>query len=252
MKRILIALIISVCLFSCSKDKNDDTINSGHESYKPDASVTADEPVMYTKDGVIHDKAVIKNYLTRRQVLSYYVFDQSTGDASGLGLGSYTLEFTSDKNVLLGNIKGEITSKNDTLMMIAGVETSVSEPGQKSLSDSLMDMVNKNGPLAECPTYYTAPCPYKKKYPMLIKGSEYYIPYVVATASTNVLVPTMLGVPMDYTYFTHKQGESMLFNESMITKLGGTVVITSNNLNYVVDKNDTLVIQQLRRRMIKQ
>jgi hypothetical protein len=246
MKRILIVLMISTSLFSCNKEDN--TINNGHKSYKPEGTIIADEPVMYTKNGIVNDKAIIKDYLTRREVLASYAIDQSI---SADKLSSYTFEFLSDSTVLRGNEHVDIISKTDNVMMLAALDSAVSVVGKKSITDSLMDMVNLNGPLAECPTYYTAPCMYRQKYPLQIKDGQYYIPYVVAAVSTNYPVPTIFGVPMDYTVFTFRRGESMFFNESMTTKPGGTVTYTDNNTTYTVDRQDTVVIQTMRQRMIK-
>ena len=245
MKKILITLLVCTGIFSCSKDNPD----PAKDSYKPGNVIIADAPVMYTNDGVIHDQALMKDYLTRRGIpLTSYVFDGSAPPA----LTSYTLEFQAGKNVLIGNIKAEIISQNDSLILMAGVESSVIEIGQKSWSDSLMDKVNLNGPLAECPTYYTAPCPYRKKYPLQIINAEYYIPYVVATISTNANIPTSFGVPMDYTNMTHKAGETLLFNKSMTTTLGGTVTYKSNNIDYTLDRYDTVLVQTMRQRLVKQ
>jgi hypothetical protein len=248
MKKILITLLVCTGLFSCSKD--DDKINSNNESYKPDGTIISEPAVMYTKDGISHDQTVIKGYLTRRGRLSAYALDQSVPSASAFS--SYTLEFTGDKSVLMGNVKGEIISKNDTLMMIAAVNVSTEAPRARGVVDTLVDLINKNGPLAECPAYYTAPCPYKKKYPVLITSGHYYIPYVVATVSTNVLQPTMFGVPADYTYFSYEDGQSMLFNEEVTKKLGGSLEYVFNNLTYVLDRNDTLIIQKMRQGLTRQ
>jgi len=250
MKKILITLVTCTCIYSCSK--NDDSItDSNKNAYKAGNVVTAGEPVMYTNNGVtIHDQAIIKDYVTRRGFLSDYVFNKPTADASMFT--AYTLDFPDTRNVLIGNTKAEIVDKTDTLMLIAALDGAVTPAGEKSWSDSLMDMVNKNGPLAECPSYYTHPCSYRKKYPLLIVDGSYYIPYVVATISTNVMIPTQFGVPMDYTVFTHKKGETMIFNKSMVSKLGRTLPYISNNLTYLLQSNDTLVVQTLRQQMVKQ
>ncbi|GAA3934608.1 hypothetical protein GO495_30085 [Chitinophaga oryziterrae] len=251
MKRILITLLTCTCLYSCSKNDDGTTPDSRNESYKAGNVVTADEAVMYTNNGVaIHDQAIIKDYVTRRGVLSDYVFDKSTADASMFT--AYTLEFSDAKHTVIGNTKAEIVDKSDSLILMAVLDSAVTPAGQKSWSDSLMDMVNKNGPLAECPSYYTDPCSYRKKYPLLIADSNYYIPYVVATITTNVMIPTQFGVSMDYSVYTHKRGETMLFDKSMVSKLGRTLPYVSGSLTYLLQSNDTLVVQTLRQKMVKQ
>lgn len=248
MKKILITLLVCIGTFSCSKDDNG--TNGGKDAYKPDNVIISDEPVMYTKNGIIHDQAIMKDYLTRRGGLSAYAFDKATQPASMFS--SYTLEFQAGKNVLIGNRKAEIIDKNDSVMIMAVLDSSISEIGNKSWSDSLMDKVNKNGPLAECPTYYTDPCSYRKKYPIQIINGQYYIPYVIASVSVNAFVPTMFGATMDVTSFKHQVGQSMLFNKSMTATLGGSMTVPGNGVNYTVDRYDTLIIQTMRQRMIKQ
>jgi hypothetical protein len=245
MKRILITLLICTGIVSCTKDDN-----VKKDSYLPADVVIADEPVMYTNNGISHDQAVMKDYLKRRGVLASYAFDHST--PSTASLSSYSLEFQTGKNVLIGKTNAEIIDQNDSLMMIALLDSSVPEVGEKSWSDSLMDRVNKNGPLAECPAYYTAPCPYRKKYPLQIIDGQYYIPYVVATVSTNAFIPTDFGVLMDYTYFTFKAGESMLFNTDVTGQLGGTLSYTFHQNEYTLDRYDTVIVQTMRRHLIKQ
>jgi hypothetical protein len=251
MKKILITLLTCTCIYSCSK--NDDNATPGSKngsSFKPSGVVTADKPVMYTNGGVaINDQAIIKDYLTRRGWVSDYVFDTQTADANTFS--SYTLEFSDDKT-LMGNTKVEIVNETDTSKLMAVLDSAATPAGQKSWTDSLMDMVNKNGPLAECPSYYTDPCSYRKKYPLLIANSTLYIPYVVASITTNVMIPTQFGVPMDYTVYTHKKGETMIFNKSMVSKLGRTLPYTSGSLTYLLQSNDTLVVQTLRQQMVKQ
>lgn len=248
MKKILITLLTCSCIYSCSK--NDDGANPGSRNgllYEPGGVVTADKPVMYTNGGVaIHDQTIIKDYLTRRGWVSDYVFDGQTADAKMYS--SYTLDFSDAKYILIGMTKGEIVNKTDTSMLMAVLDSAITPVGEKSWTDSLMDMVNKNGPLAECPSYYTDPCSYRKKYPLLIADNSYYIPYVVASITTNVMIPTGFGVPMDYGVFTHKRGETMVFNKSMVSKLGRTVSYNS----YLLQSNDTLVVQTLRQQMVKQ
>jgi hypothetical protein len=62
------------------------------------------------------------------------------------------------------------------------------------------------------------------------------------------MIPTGFGVPMDYSVFTHKRGETMGFNKSMVSKLGRTLSYNS----YLLQSNDTLVVQTLRQQMVKQ
>ncbi len=238
MKKMLILLLLCVTAFSCSKDDN---TSPGHdlESYRPSDDVSVDAPVMYTANGVIHDQKIIKDYIVRRGDAAYFTFDAST--ASGANLSSFTLEFQDDKNALRGNQKVEIISKNDTLIMLAAIDSTQDSPKpEKNIADSLMDLVELGGPVSECPTYYTDPCKYRKKYPILISGGKYYIPYVTATVTSTTWVPTPFGVPMEWTETSHVHGPVMRFNKEVISHLGSG------------QYTDTLVVQIARRALTRQ
>jgi len=235
MKKMLILLVMCTCAFACSKDHDGNSRNA----YSPGDVVTVDETVMYTGNSTIYDKALIKDYVTRRGRASSYILDATTG--SGAHLSSYTLEFQGEKNVLLGNIKTEIISKNDTLMMLAAVDFTEDSPKPNTnVADSIMNLVSLGGPASECPTYYTSPCKYRKKYPVRIVNGQYYFAYVVATATSTSWKPSPFGVPVELTELSHLQGQTMLFDRNVISKLS-----QENN-------KDTLVVQILRRPLTKQ
>ncbi|MCF6401302.1 hypothetical protein L3C95_00345 [Chitinophaga filiformis] len=237
MKKMLILLVMCTCVFACSKDDNDSP--DSRNAYQPGDMVTVDETVMYTGNTPIYDKALIKDYLTRRGRASAYILDAATG--SGAHLSSYTLEFQGEKNVLLGNIQTEIISKNDTLMMLAAVDFKEDSPKpNNNVADSIINLVQLDGPASECPTYYTDPCKYRKKYPVRIINGQYYLAYVVATATSTWWKPSPFGVPMELTDLSHLAGPAMLFNSKVISKLS-----QENN-------RDTLVVQILRRPLTKQ
>ncbi|PWV54490.1 hypothetical protein [Chitinophaga sp. S165] len=160
MKKMLTLLLLCVTVFSCSKDDNTAPGN-GLESYRPSDDVSVDAPVMYTYNGVVHDQKIIKDYIVRRGHAAYFTFDAST--TSGAALSSFTLEFQDDKNVLRGNQKTEIISKNDTLLMLAAIDSTQDSPKpEKNIADSLMDLVELGRPVTDCPTYYSDPCKYRK------------------------------------------------------------------------------------------
>jgi len=235
MKKMLILVVICTCVFACSKDDN----GTSRNAYSPGDVVSVDETVMYTGTTTIYDKAVIKDYLTRRGRASSYILDASTG--AGTHLSSYTLEFQGEKSVLLGNIKTEILSKNDTLMMLAAVDYSEDSPKpNRTVADSLVNLVQLGGPASQCPTYYTAPCKYRKQYPVRIVNGQYYFAYVVATVTSTRWESSPFGVPMELTALGYLAGPAMLFDPNVVSKLSQD------------NSKDTLVVQILRRPLTKQ
>jgi hypothetical protein len=250
MKRVMIALIACTFLFACSKDDKNDTTPDPYnndESYQPSADVILEEPVMYTNNSVIHDQALIADYVAR---IGY-----QRPALTGNDLSSYSLTFTGGNNVLLGNIKATIINKNDSLMLIEAVDYANEETRKKSVCDTLLDLLPKNGPLAECPTYYTNPCKYKKKYPVLISGGNYYIPYLVTSVSTTTYRP-IFGVMMEFRDKSYFAGPSMVFNDSLLTYLSNNTMLTYYDdvlsREITTQRYDTMVVQSVRRLLKKQ
>lgn len=126
-------------------------------------------------------------------------------------------------------------------MVLAAVDLTQDNPKpEKTVADSLMDLVELGGPVTECPTYYTDPCKYRRKYPILISGGQYYIPYVIATVTSTTWVPSPFGVPMEWTVTAHVHGPVMRFNREMVSQLSRA------------EYTDTLVIQTARRALTRQ
>lgn len=239
MKKMLILSLMCICVFACSKDEDENSPGAGSESYRPADVVTVDAAVMYTGNNVITDQALIRDYVSRREFLSHFTFDATT--VSGANFSSYTMNFQDGKNVMLGNKKAEVISKNDTLMMLAAVDATVDQPKpNKTVSDSLLNLVELGGPVTECPSYYTNPCEYRKKYPTLIIGGQYYIPYVVAVVTSTTFVPSPFGVPMEWTEKSAIAGPVMRFNRDVVSQLSKS------------NARDTLVVQIARRALIRQ
>jgi|GEM_PF-988036 len=251
MKRVLIALMACSFLFACKKDNNDatpDPYNNSDESYQPTNEIISDGAVMYTNNDVIHDQALISDYITR---MGYPAETPGPND-----LSSYSLTFTGGNNVLRGNRKAEIISKNDTLMTIAELDYTTDNPGPRSVPDTLLDLLPKNGPLSECATYYTNPCSYRKKFPILISGGNYAIPYFVATVSTTTWRP-IFGIMMPFTNKGYTAGPSMILNDSLlINKIKNNTTLTYYDdvlqREITTQRYDTIVVQIMHRPLKKQ
>lgn len=248
MKRVLIALMACSFLFACKKDDaTPDPYNNSDESYQPTNEIIADGAVMYTNNDVIHDQALIADYITR----------MGSPETPGPNdLSSYSLTFTGGNNVLRGSRKAEIINKSDTLMTIAEVDYTTDNPGKKTVCDSLLDLLPKNGPLTECATYYINPCSYRKKFPILISGGNYSIPYLVATASTTTWRP-IFGMMMAFTNKAYTAGPSMILSDSLlIDKIKNNTTLTYYDdvlqRDITTQRYDTIVVQIMHRPLKKQ
>lgn len=250
MKRLSV-LVLAAVLFSC-KDKDIEELQKRSENtYHPEEKVTADEPVMYTNEGEIHDQALIKDFLRRQDKATYFTLDKPTTEP----VGYYSLEFQEGNNVVRGNIEGEIVEKNDKMLLIADKKAeSLPAITKGTIVDSLVEMINKYGPLQECTSFYTTPCEYKKKSPVLIENGEYYIPYVVGfvTITYNRYI---WGALVPYMSYGLKGSQMSVFNEALPEKIRSLKTLTYYDdvlqRELTVDRHDTLVIQTMRRHLKK-
>jgi len=249
MKRVMIALMACTFLFACKKDDaTPDPYNNSDESYQSTNEIISDGAVMYTNNDIIHDQALIADYITRMG------FSPETPGPNDLS--SYSLTFTGGNNVLRGTRKAEIISKNDSLMVIAELESTTDNPGPKAVSDSLLDLLPQYGPLAECPTYYTNPCSYRKKFPILISKGNYSLPYYVAIASTTTWRP-IFGMMMAFTNKGYIAGPSMILNDSLlIDKIKNNTTLTYHDdvlqRDITTQRYDTVVVRIMHRPLKKQ
>jgi hypothetical protein len=102
-------------------------------------------------------------------------------------------------------------------------------------------MVSLHSPRKVCSDFDNTPCKYRQLIPIMVNDGKYSIPYVVAYVSVDEMVPTPFGMA-NSTTFSSTRG-IMLFNKAMISELdydGG------------INRHDTLVIQVLKRGMVKQ
>lgn len=248
MKRILIALMACTFLFACKKDDaTPDPYNNSDESYQPTNDIIADGAVMYTNNDIIHDQALIADYITR---MRYSPETPGPND-----LSSYSLTFTGGNNVLRGNIKAEIINKNDSLMVIAEMDNTTDNPGPRSVCDTLLDLLPKYGPLVECPTYYTNPCSYRKKFPILISKGNYSLPYYVAIASTTTWRP-VFGMMMAFTNKSYIAGPTMISSDSLlIDKIRNNTTLTYYDdvlqRDITTQRYDTIVVRTMHRPLKK-
>jgi len=231
------------CLFSlsCKKDndnKGPDDDDYGTENYSPASTLTAERPVMYTGTDTIRDQRRITEYLTRRNMLDKFTF---LSPIPGDNFSSFSMHFKEGNKIQLGFRNAEIIEKTASQLLIAEIDSSVSQPVGEGKAKRLMSLVPLHSPRTVCSDFYNTPCKYRALTPVMVADGKYSIPYVVAYVSVDEMVSTPFGMANSTTY-SSTQG-IMLFNKAMISELdydGG------------INRHDTLVVQVLTRAMVKQ
>lgn len=230
------------CLFalSCSKDNNDKEPdeNNSQENYSPSSTLAVESAVMYTSTDTIRDQKTITDYLTRRNALDKFAFMPAI---PGDNFSSFTMHFKEGNKIQLGFRNAEIIERTASQLLIAEIDSSVSQPVGEGKAKRLISLVPQHSPRTVCSDFYNTPCKYRALTPVLLVDGRYTIPYVSAYVSVDEMVSSPFGVVNSST-FSSAQG-IMLFNRAMISELdyeGG------------INRHDTLVVQVLKRGMVKQ
>lgn len=259
-KTMLIALLACTVVAACSK-KSDDKVtdpnpdNNGPvkkgATYQSSEAIYAEQAVMYTNNGVITDQAVIKEYLTRKEYAAEFTFE-TAGKAN---VGRYTLKLEENGALIGPDQKVEYAVNNDSLLLLADV-TSLTPNNKAGIKDTIYNLINAFGPVAECKGFYTTPCPYKEKYPIQIKSGKMYIPYMLAYVAVTYN-QYVFGSLIPVTTYSYYSGEKALVNGKAIQeKLENNTTITYYDSVYerefTTPRYDTTVVQVLKRELIKQ
>lgn len=230
------------CLFSlsCKKDNDDKGPDDGNgqENYSPSSTLTVEPAVMYTSTSTIRDQKMIMDYLTRRNALDRFAFQPVI---PGDNFSAFSMHFKEGNKVQLGFRNAEIMYRLDNQLLIADVDSTVSKPVGDGKAARLISLVPLHSPRTLCSDFYNTPCKYREQFPVMVVDGKYSIPYISAYASVDEMISTPLGMA-NSTTFSSNQG-IMLFNNAVISALdadGG------------INRYDTLVIQVLKRAMVKQ
>jgi hypothetical protein len=231
------------CLFSLSCKKDNDSNggpdeNNAQENYSPSSTLTVEPAVMYTGTDTIRDQKTISDYLSRRNALDKFAFQPVI---PGDNISYFSLHFKEGNKVQLGFRNAEIIERTATQLLIAEIDSSVSQPVGEGKAKRLISLVPQHSPRTVCSDFYNTPCKYRELTPIIVADGKYSIPYVSAYVSVDEMVSTPFGMANSSTY-SSTQG-IMLFNKAMISELG---------YGGGINRHDTLVIQVMKRGMIKQ
>jgi hypothetical protein len=190
--RNLVLVLFSLVLFyACSKD-NDSTDNNP----PAESPLLVDDLVLYTSDGAHRDQQMIKDFMTRNfpENVNKFYYGQSTVTNHNI---TQSLVFVNDKTVKLKDIVMEIVSKTATEMLLSPMD-STNMPGSDLLGHckKLHDQVPQYNPYSICSTAGGNCKKYRKIYPVIISGDDYYLPILNYAVVSNCSIYTYSSMPM--------------------------------------------------------
>ncbi|HEX6427426.1 MAG TPA: hypothetical protein VF008_07050 [Niastella sp.] len=202
----LFLIAISLMLFSaCTKDPsvdppltNPDGTPVDPNTYKPGATLFIDDLVLYTSDGAHRDVNLIKSFVNRNFPDHVNKFFYGVSKVSDHKINQ-SLLFLDNNRVKLNGTIMEIVSKTDTQLMLSPLD-STNMPGSESqlLGRCMLlhEQVPQYNPYSICNTAGGNCKKYRKQYPVIISGKDYYVPILNFAVVSTCNIFTYNSTPM--------------------------------------------------------
>lgn len=237
----LVLVFFSVLFFAaCSKDNSTDIINPDPDrkppfdttrnpnEYRPGKTMTIDDLVLYTTGGEHRDPKLIKDFMTRN--FPDYISQFNYGQTSVTDHGIFsTLEFLDNNKVKLNDTIMEIVSKTDKEMLVSPLDSAnMPGPADTWLGHCMLlhNQVPQYNPYTICESAGGNCKKYRKTYPIIISGKDYYLPILKYALVSNCNILFYKSKPMP-NYFN------------------------KNILNGLVQNKDTVLVQASRVQLMK-
>ena len=180
----LLALTTGVVLYSCSKNNNNTPADQIVDSYIPGTTMEIKELSIYTKDGIISDKATIQSYIDRRlnsdMKARFYVGVSNVA----VPQDNTSLLFLDNNRVNINGINQEITGYKDSVMLVSDYVPSQTPSYGISTCSDLFAKVPAYTPLSGCPDSSCAT--YRETTPIITDGNKsYFIPMLTYAVTTD-------------------------------------------------------------------
>lgn len=267
LKLFLLGYIILIAGCTKSTKNNDDIVTIASGSYQTSSTVTHTQPVMYVYDTPITDENIIKNYLSRKNLLDSFVFDKSEEQFSSVIKLNFQkpIIFKYEKTGQLVNDTNELTGSVNVSNTISKIKLFNLETGHTYPSldinpplRTVMQFLNtddsiqvKNLPQGSC--YFDI---------ALFRGVSNYVIF----DPNNGYIPDTVGInPNAYAY---KSFPVLYQNDSILLPLitwtvssqnGSCQLYSKDEWNFSIlnimpanSQSDTIVIQQAYLQLIKQ
>jgi len=210
----VLALTTGVILYSCSK-KDSQSAPAGDKIlsvYYPGASMEVKELSIRTKNGAVTDPALIQGFINRNVSpdarANFFVGMTSVP----VPPSTQTVSFLNDNLVNVNGVNMEITGAMDSVLLVTEY-TATPFPTYATSCGALLGQVPQFTALYNCPDANCAT--YRKSYPLVVEGANYYAPlltYAVVTkdcAITATEIPTINTLNPDLNSLL-KDGDSVL------------------------------------------
>jgi hypothetical protein len=204
-KRSVALIVLSILvLVACKKNDDNNQLNNpdnNHSSnpnlYQPGNTLLIDDVVLYTSGEAHRDPQLIKAFLNRNfpeYVGTFYPGQSSVSNSKA----TPQMEFLDNNKVKLNGKITEIISKTDTLMTLAEVDST-------NMPDDVAPLIGRCAVLNETLPQITAKSicaaaggsctKYRKQYPILIKGNDYYLPQLHTAVSSKTCMIISISTP---------------------------------------------------------
>lgn len=229
-RNLLSLVFLSLMIFSaCSKDKSVDPINpptnpggtpdttNNANTYKPGKTLLVDDLVLYTSDGAHRDVNLIKSFVTRNfpNDVHRFFYGQSTVTDHHI---NQSLLFLENNRVKLNGTIMEIVSKTATELILSPLD-STNMPGPESQWIGrcmlLHEQVPQFNPYSICNAAGGNCKKYRKQYPVIVSGNDYYMPILNYAVASTCYILTYNGTPMPQ-YFNKQISNGMLLNKDSV------------------------------------
>jgi hypothetical protein len=216
-RNLLLILFSLVLFYACSKDKDNDTDNPPNNPGTEAKPLLVDDLVLYTSNGAHRDQQLIKNFITRNfpNDVNRFYYGQSTVTNHNI---SQSLVVIDDRKVKLKDTLMEIISKTDTEMLLSPMD-STNMPGKEieffGHCMLLHEQVSQYNPYSICNTAGGNCKKYRKIYPIIISGKDYYLPIVNYAVVSNCNIFFYSSSPMPK-YFNKNITNGMLRDKDSV------------------------------------
>jgi hypothetical protein len=237
----LVLTLISVTLFAaCSKDNSTDINNPfpdrkppfdttrNPNEYRPVATMSIDDLVLYTTGQEHRDPNMIKDFMTRNfpEYVNHFQYGQKSVNDHGI---YSTMEFLENNRVKLNDTIMEIVSKTDKEMLLSLLD-SANMPGPESTwlghCMTLHLQVPQYNPYTICQSAGGNCKKYRKTYPVIISGKDYYLPLIKYAVKSNCNIFTYNSRPMP-NYFNRNILSGLVQNKDSVLVQVSRIQITN-------------------------
>ena len=226
-RNLLSLVFLSLMIFSaCTKDNSvDPPTNPGGNpndpnyanTYKPGNTLLVDDLVLYTSDGAHRDVNLIKSFVTRNWPESVNRFYYGKSSVTDHNI-NHSLLFLENNRVKLNGTTMEIVSKTATELILSPLDsTKMPDAGNQWIGRCMLlnEQVPQYNPYSICNTAGGNCKKYRKQFPVIVSGNDYYLPVLQYAVVSNCSIFTYTSSPMP-NYLNPQISNGLLQNKDSV------------------------------------